>query len=215
MEKTIKSNNVSNEAATRAANYQFAANVADKITFCQNTACCELQDLNNPVVVNRRKEVQRRLFAKLNEATRAARNYSPIPNERANDALTRYYRAQGVKVGEYLYYSELVQLGRVPSAKAQPLLFWGAKNSNGYFNIIQKFRPCDCVSVYDTTTALLDEQPSEPASKPASKPASRRRKSKKDISTAPDIQPTAAQQEEVADMMSERREIEGPQNLPF
>lgn len=213
MGKTQKNNNVSIEAATRAAEYQFAANVADKITFCQNTACCELQDLQNPGILNRRKDVQRRLFAKLNEATRAARNFSPIPNESANDALTRYYRAQGVKVGEYLYYSQLHTLGVVPTAKAQPLLFWGAKNENGYFNVIQKFRVCDCVSIYDTTVnAILDEQPSEQASKQASKP---RRKSKKDISTAPNIQPTSAQLEEVADMMEERRAIEGPQNMPF
>lgn len=212
MEKTQKNNNVSNAAATRAAEYQFTVNAADKITFCQNTACSELQDLNNPIVVNRRKDVQRRLFAKLNEATRAARNYSPIPNERANDALTRYYRAQGVTLGDYLYYNELLQMGLVPTAKAQPLLFWGAKNENGYYNIIQKFRVCDCVSVYDTSAALLDEQASQPASKPASKP---RRKSKKDISTAPAITPTAEQLEEVADMIEERRAIEGPQNLPL
>lgn len=114
--------------------------------FQENTACEELQDLNNSDVMARRKTIQKRLWARLNELTREARQKIALPIS-TNEKLREYYISKGIKVGDYMYYSELSALGLKPRRDAQPLLFWGKKTDSGFFNVVQKFRKSDCEGV--------------------------------------------------------------------
>lgn len=114
--------------------------------FQENTACEELQDLSNSDVMERRKAIQKRLWARLNELTREARRKIALPVS-TNEKLREYYISKGIKVGDYMYYNELSELGLKPRSDAQPLLFWGKKNESGFFNVVQKFRKSDCEGV--------------------------------------------------------------------
>lgn len=114
--------------------------------FCENTACEQLADLKNPEQMEKRKAVQRRLWAKLNQLTREARRLVAIPGS-TNDKLRNYYEMKGVKLGDYFYYNELISLGLRPRPNAEPLLYWGKKNEKGFWEVVQKFRKSDCEGV--------------------------------------------------------------------
>ena len=112
----------------------------------ENTACEDLQDLSDSDVMARRKAIQRRLWARLNELTREARQKIALPLS-VNEKLREYYISKGIKVGDYMYYNELAALGLKPRREAQPLLFWGRKKESGFYNVVQKFRKSDCEGV--------------------------------------------------------------------